>query len=195
MSHEANEAEPQGWYVVRTRPKSEHIAALHLVQYAHIDPADVFSPRIKFEKSTKRGKVWFTEALFPGYIFVRFPLFEKLRTVNATNAVTGVLRFADDYPQLPDEIVEELRSEFSQEEKEVRVIAPEVEEGDEVVVLDGAMAGLKSIVTRVFPSQERVRILMEILGEEREVTVDVQSISKPGNIRAGVKIGETASST
>ena len=77
-----------GWFVVRTRPKSEHIAAIHLMKFADID--EVFSPRIRYEKGTRRGKVWFTEALFPGYIFARFDLNEKLRAVNATNGVSGV---------------------------------------------------------------------------------------------------------
>ena len=57
------------WYVLRTRPKSEHIAANALAQRSGIE---VYCPRLKFRKMTSRGKVTFTEALFPGYIFAYF---------------------------------------------------------------------------------------------------------------------------
>ena len=62
MSSDINQQPQAGWYVVRTRQKSEHIAAAHLQKYANLD--QVFCPRIKFEKATLRGKVWFIEALF-----------------------------------------------------------------------------------------------------------------------------------
>lgn len=163
-----------GWYVIRTRPKSEHIAAAHLQRFANID--EVFAPRIRFEKGTARGKVWFTESLFPCYIFARFDLVEKLRAVNATHGVSGILRFNDLYPQIENSFIEELRVEFPEGDSEVRIIERPVEEGDEVVVLDGAMAGLKTVVTKIMSGKERVRILMDWLGHEREAEVNYSSI-------------------
>lgn len=164
-----------GWFVVRTRPKSEHIAALHLLKFADLD--EVFAPRIKFEKGTRRGKVWFIESLFPGYIFARFDLATKLRAVNATNAVTGVLKFADLYPQISDDFIQQLRNEFPEEDREVRVIDQPIEEGDEVLILDGVMAGIETVVTKVMTGKERVRVLMNWLGEEREAEVSYTSIA------------------
>ncbi|MDF1753727.1 MAG: transcription termination/antitermination NusG family protein [Verrucomicrobiales bacterium] len=164
-----------GWFVVRTRPKSEHIAAAHLIQFANLE--EVFSPRVKFEKGTRRGKVWFVEALFPGYIFARFDLAEKLRAVNATNAVSGVLRFADLYPQVSDHFIQQLRDEFPESENEVRIIDRPIQEGDEVLILDGVMAGIETVVTRIMSGKERVRVLMNWLGEEREAEVCYSSIS------------------
>ena len=186
MSSISDQSEKPAWHVVRTRPKGEHIAALHLQQYAGLD--EVFCPRIKFEKATVRGKVWFTEALFPGYIFARFDLATELRNVNATNAVTGVLRFADQYPEISESIIEELQHEFLKEDKEIRIVEPEINEGDEIVVIEGAMKGLRTVVTRLMPSQDRIRILFECLGEEREAEVSRDSVAIPGNVRKEVKL-------
>lgn len=186
MSSETNQQQQEAWHVVRTRPKGEHIAAAHLQQYAHLD--QVFCPRIKFEKATARGKVWFTEALFPGYIFAQFNLETELRNVNATNGVTGVLRFSDQFPTIKDSVIQELQSEFSKENNEVRIVEPEISEGDEIVVVDGAMKGLRTVVTRMIPSQDRIQILLECLGEEREVEVSRASVSIPGNVRKEVKL-------
>ena len=186
MSSDPNQTDEAAWHVVRTRPKGEHIAAAHLQQYAHLD--QVFCPRIKFEKATVRGKVWFTEALFPGYIFARFDLTTELRNVNATNAVTGVLRFSDQYPEISETIIQELQSEFPKESKEVRIVEPEISEGDEIVVVEGTMKGLRTIVTRLTSGHDRIRILMDCLGEEREVEVSRASVALPGNVRKEVKL-------
>ena len=83
----------------------------------------------------------FVEALFPGYIFARFDLANDLRAVNASSNVTGVLRFADFYPKISNEYVEELRAEFPEEENEIRIIEPEISEGDEVVLTEGTNGG------------------------------------------------------
>ncbi len=186
MSSEINQLQQAAWHVVRTRPKGEHIATAHLQKYAQID--EVFCPRIKFEKATLRGKVWFTEALFPGYIFARFNIACDLRNVNATNGVTGVLRFADQFPTIRDTIIQELQNEFRKEDKEVRIVESQINEGDEIVVIEGAMKGLQTIVTRVIPSQDRIRILLECLGEEREAEVSLYSVAIPGNVRKEVKL-------
>jgi len=180
-SHDSEE----GWFCVRTKPKSEHIAALHLQRFAHLD--EVFCPRIRFEKATTRGKVWFVEALFPGYVFARFSLRDDLRAVNATNGVLGVVRFADKYPTIDGDLVAALREEFAECPESVRTIEQELEQGEEVVVTEGAMTGLRTIITKVVPGNERVRILMEWLGEEREVEVSKRSLARPGNIRAALE--------
>ena len=184
MSSEINQQAQAGWHVVRTRPKGEHIAAVHLQKYAKL--VQVFCPRIKFEKATLRGKVWFIEALFPGYLFARFDISTELRNVNATTAVTGVLRFADQYPKISAATIQALQSEFRKENKEVRIVEPGIHEGDEVVVTNGAMTGLKTIVTRLIPSQDRIRILLECLGAEREAEVSLESVALLGNVRKEV---------
>ncbi|MEM7699764.1 MAG: transcription termination/antitermination NusG family protein [Verrucomicrobiota bacterium] len=170
------------WYVIRTKPKSEHIAALHLQKFANLD--EVFAPRIRFQKGTKRGKVWFVEALFPGYIFARFELAESLRAVNATTGVLGVLRFDVRYATLDESLIGELQNEFPEDETEVRELTREIQEGDEVTVVEGAMTGSESVVTKILSGKERVRILLEWLGEDREVEVSLNSLIRPGQIRS-----------
>ena len=174
-----------GWFCVCTKPKSEHLAARNLLGFANLDK--VFCPRIRYEKSTQRGKAWFVEALFPGYIFARFDLANDLRAVNASSNVTGVLRFADFYPKISNNYIEELRAEFPEEENEIRIIEPEISEGDEVVLTEGPMAGMKTIVTRLMSGQDRVRVLLEWLGEEREAEVSLDSLRVPGEIRGKMR--------
>ena len=174
-----------GWYCVRTKPKSEHLAARHLQGFANLD--EVFCPRIRYEKSTRRGKVWFVEALFPGYVFARFDLADDLRAVNAASGVTGVLKFADQFACISDAGIAELQKEFPEEEKEIRVIQPIIQEGDEVILTEGAMSGLQTVVTKIIAGQDRVRVLLEWLGQEREAEVSLKSVTRPGEIRTEIR--------
>ncbi len=176
---------PSGWFCVRSRPKAEHIAARSLQKFAGLD--EVFCPRIRFERATRRGRVWFVEALFPGYFFARFDLETQLRAVNAAPGVTGVLHFADSFPLIHDAYVAELRAEFPEEEKAIRVLTQEIEPGDEIVVTEGAMKGMKTIVTRLLAGGDRVAILMDWLGQEREAEVSMRSVVRPGDIRMGIR--------
>jgi len=183
---ESPQSDPEpGWYCVRTKPKSEHLAARNLMGFANLD--EVFCPRIRYEKSTRRGNVWFVEALFPGYIFARFDLTNDLRAVNAATGVLGILRFSDEYPQIEHAYIQELKDEFPEEEGAIRIIEPEISEGDDVIITEGALKGLETVVTRLVSGQDRVRVLMEWLGEEREAEVSLKSLNRPGEIRTQIR--------
>ena len=158
----------------------EHIAAAHLAQIDGIQP---FCPRIRFEKATARGPVWFVEALFPGYLFARFDLNEKMRHINGTPNVSGILRFGDEFPVIDGSYIADLQDEFPTTEEETRIVEPEISEGDEVEVVSGPMQGMKTVVTRLLPSQERVAILLAWLGQEREAEVSLKSVTKTGDVR------------
>lgn len=155
------------WYCVQTRPKSEHIASAGLVRFEGVE---AYCPRIRFQKVTRRGKVWFREALFPNYIFVRFDPEVSLRAVRSSQAIIRVVAFGDLLGEVPDAVVANIREEMGGE-LELEIEVP-ISEGEEVEVAQGPFAGMKGIVTRLSDGQERVRILMEILGQENHVEVE-----------------------
>lgn len=168
------------WYCVHTKSKSEHLAAIHLAQVA--DEVEVFNPRLRFLKKTPRGRVWFTEALFPGYIFARFALGQSLRAVNHTACVLKVVSFGDRHPAVPDEIISLWRTKV--DGNAVITVHEQLEKGDEVEIVDGPFRGIRTVITKVLPARERVKILLEVLGREREVELAVDDIRRADrNIR------------
>ncbi|MFV1996021.1 MAG: transcription termination/antitermination protein NusG [Verrucomicrobiales bacterium] len=154
------------WRCVRTKTKSEHIAAAHLRQLAGVE---VFCPRIRFQRVTRRGKVWFTEALFPGYVMARFELDRQLRAVASANAVTALVRFGEVYPAIDDRVVESLKRELDAEE--IVTVGDLLRTGDDVEVVEGPMLGMQAVVTQLLPAKERIKILLDFLGREREIEV------------------------
>jgi transcriptional antiterminator RfaH len=166
-----NPEEALAWRCVRAKLRCEHIAAAHL---GKIEGIEVFCPRIRYEKATRRGKVWFVEALFPGYLFVKFDLVENLRRVSATPSVTKVVKFGEEFPVIPGGVIDELVKLLDTES--AITVKDAMTPGDEVEVIEGPMQGMMAVVTRVMPAKERVSILLDFLGSVCEVEVSRGSV-------------------
>ena len=159
------------WFCVKTQSKREHIAAAALRQNAEVA---VFLPRIRFKKNTSRGPAWFTEALFPNYLFARFDFDACLRFVRHTRGVRGVVHFNEHWPSVPDEVIEGLRGFVEQDE--VVVISKQFEPGDSVEIAGGPFHGLDAVVTRALPGKMRIAILLDFLGRQTMAEVSASQL-------------------
>lgn len=169
-SPEAPEPADLRWRVVRARPKGEHLAAQHLRAAGY----EAFSPRVRHQKKTTRGRIWFTEAMFPGYLFCRYSVRENLRHVISTPFVSSALTFMHDAGAVADELITDLRAEF--DEKETLTVHTEIQPGENVDIVDGPMRGLTATVAKVLPGRDRVRILLEFIGGLQEIEVPLLSL-------------------
>lgn len=147
------------WFCVRSHLKHEHIAAAHL---RLIPGLEVFNPQVRLLRSTRRGRFWSTESLFPNYLFARFVLESMLERVRCTPSVKGVLQFGSRIPAIPVAVIQACRRELEEMKSKVLIEAPD--EGQEVEVADGPMRGLKGPVMKVLPARQRVQVLLEVMG-------------------------------
>ncbi|MCX7869005.1 MAG: hypothetical protein N2322_03545 [Terrimicrobiaceae bacterium] len=167
--------EPPRWYCLRAKKLSEHIAAAAL--RTEIGLPEVFCPRITFDRARRNVKVRVTEALFPCYLFARFVYSESWRAVRSARGVTSIVSFGGRPAPVPDAVIAELRAAV--QGGETIEIPTEIGPGDEIEVVGGPFAGLRTVVTRVLPAKQRVAILMEVLGQEREVEVPCELVLPP----------------
>ncbi|CAN5898587.1 transcription/translation regulatory transformer protein RfaH [soil metagenome] len=158
------------WYCVHTKSKSEHLAAAAL----RLLGVESYCPRLRFQRVTPRGKVWFTEALFPSYIFARFLYPESQRAVKYANHVIRILSFGDDPIPIPPDVIDALKREMLGQE--VREVEHGVKVGDVVEVAEGPMRGLKGIVESIASGEDRVKVLLEFLGRQSLVNVSKVSL-------------------
>ena len=159
------------WYVIHTRPKCEHLAAGLMLGLPDVE---TYCPRIKFQRNTKRGKVWFVEALFPSYFFARFVPAVSIRAVKHSQNVIRVVDFGGQMSPVADSVIQMIREEMDgQVIKEIHI---GVKVGDMVELTDGLAGGLKGIVNSVLSGDDRVKILMEFLGRESLVEVKTSQI-------------------
>jgi len=159
------------WYCLRTAPKHEHIAAQHLRQTSRLD---VFCPRLRIRKPTANGAKWFVEAMFPGYIFAKFPFVERHREVRYSPGVTSILAFGGIYARISEEVIRGLKQLTNNEE--LIEVKSSLEQGETVKIIKGALSGLEAVVTQVLPAKERVRILLTFLGQEIQAEVAAPDI-------------------
>jgi transcriptional antiterminator RfaH len=159
------------WFCIKAQPKHEHVAASSLRRSMGLE---CLSPRIRFRKNTRRGPVWFVEAMFPGYLFARFVFAEAHRQVQASHGVSTIVRFGERVASIPESTIASLR-ELSGEEETV-VFNPEPRVGDAVQIAEGAFVGLEAVVTQVLPAKERVKVLLEFLGRSVEAEISAPRV-------------------
>ncbi len=169
------------WFCLRSQPKHEHIAAAHVRQLADIE---VFLPRIRFKRATARGAVWFTEALFPGYLFARFHWPTELRSVQHARGVAGVVHFGDRWPVIGGEIIADLRAALGEEE--LHTVNDAVAPGEVVRIAEGSMRGMLAVVAQVRSGSRRVAVLMEFLGRQTTVEFPASALVRAGDERSKI---------
>jgi len=150
--------------------KHEHIASAHLRQ---IPGVGVFNPQLRVMRSTRHGRRWSMESLFPNYVFANFVLESGLEKISYTPAVKMVLRFGDRVPEIPDTVIEDLRHALAGLDSKVLTDAPM--EAEEVEITHGVFAGVNASVTRVLQGKQRAQILLDVMGRpvSAELSLDL----------------------
>jgi len=166
----------EAWYTLQTAPKREHIAAANLRRTMGLE---VFCPRLRGRKATRRGAARFTEALFPGYLFGRFDYGLEHRRVRSAHGVSTIVHFGGQPPAVPDMVVEALRASLPEGGVLDLTRLDEPRPGDAIDILEGPFAGLHAVVRRLLPARQRVTILIDLLGRVVETEIDRTAMALP----------------
>jgi len=159
------------WYCIKTKPKQEGLATRLLRSELGME---VFCPKIRFKRARSTGVAWVNEAMFPGYLFARFIYPELYRRVAATSGVAKTLSFGGRPCVLDERLIGDLRHYVA--DGETVEISCDIKEGEEVKVVEGPFQGVRALVTRILPARDRVAILLNMLGQEREIEVSTTAV-------------------
>ncbi len=159
------------WYCARTKPKQEHVAAANVKKSLGLE---VFLPRIRFKRTTRRGLVSVTEPLFPCYVFVQTRIGAPLEEIRYTSGISSLVHFGQMVPTVPDFAIAELKKHF--EAGEPVALENQMPPGSEVRIVNGAFAHLNGTVLRSLPAKSRVQVLLEILGRPTVVEIDQHAL-------------------
>jgi transcriptional antiterminator RfaH len=159
------------WFCLKAQTKREHLAAVGLRRQLNIP---CYAPRLRFRKMTRRGAVWFVEAMFPGYLFAQFVYSHQHRRVGHSPGVQGLVQFGDDLATVDSRTIAALQQ--TSDESEIVTIDPEIQVGHEVRITEGPFQGLEAVVTRLMPAKERIRVLLAFLGRSLETEVAIPQV-------------------
>ncbi len=162
------------WYAVRSQTKKERSVAAYIHKELGLE---VVAPQVSYVKSTRRGKVKWREAMFPGYLFVKFVREVDERAVCYAPGVLKLVKFGAYVPNIDAEFVENLRDTLCGEDNLSleRIIL----KGNQYEVSEGPLRGQEGVVVDVLPGGERVKMLMEFIGGDREVDIDIYQLLLP----------------
>jgi transcription antitermination factor NusG len=152
------------WYAVHTSPRHEKRVAEYLNQKA----VENFLPLFKTVRKWKNGvRAEVAFPLFPGYLFTRIPLQERLRVLELPSVVR-LVGFNSIPIAVPAEEIETLRSGLHCLRAEPH---PYLTIGDRVRIIAGPMSGLQGILTR---RKQDLRVVLSIDLIMRSIAVEVE---------------------
>lgn len=157
------------WFVAQTKPRQEPRVIRELrIRTNGIEP---FLPRIEVTRH-HAGRRWTgLEPLFPGYLFVRMQAtWQEFAAVRWIPGVHRLLGDGDRPIEVPDPLIETIQARLAPLGF-VR-IGFTLEPGARVRILRGPFTGLEGILERPTSRQDRVRVLLQILGTVVPVEID-----------------------
>lgn len=162
------------WYALRTKPRKEEV----VWRQVHTQGFEVFYPRLRVNPVNPRAKKW--RAYFPGYMFVNADLEEVgLSIFQWMPHAMGLVSFGGEAAVVPENLIQAIRKRVEEIAAAGGEVMDGLKPGDVVQISDGPFRGYEAIFDSRLPGSERVRVLLELLGNQRKVPLEIN----PGHIR------------
>ena len=153
----------KNWYLIKTKPRQENVAIKNLENQKY----STYCPTV----TIKNKHI----VLFPGYLFIYLDKEkENWSPIRSTKGVANFVRFGLNFAQAPDTVVNFLKAnELINKEKLNNL--NRFKSGDKIQITDGVFKNCVAIFKSSKP-QERVVVLMNIIGQQQSVTIQQESI-------------------
>ncbi|PKE27618.1 transcription/translation regulatory transformer protein RfaH [Rahnella sp. AA] len=151
------------WYVAQTQYAQEKRAQQHLGNQGVTCFLPLYTAQVL---SSGQIKAVTPQALFPGYLFVRFdPEIIHTTTIKSTRGVSSLISFGGLPSAVPDAVVERLKSH------DCLSPAPDAPvHGDRVEVLSGVFEGLEAVWLEP-DGTKRAMLMLTLMNQEMRVPV------------------------
>ena len=163
----------EAWFAVHTKSRAEAVARDNLVRQGY----ECLFPRLQRVLRGSRGLERRIESLFPRYVFLRAdPTEHSLAPVRSTKGVLGLVRFGGEPARVPLSVIERIRARLAEGDGFLQLSMPDYVPGQTVRVTEGPFSGLEGVF-RATEGNERVRLLLEVLGARREVVLPREQLA------------------
>ncbi len=135
---------------------------------------ELFFPRIRVYPVNPRSKKF--QPYFPGYLFIR----TDLETVGVSEFqwmphTLGLVSFGGEPAVVPENLIDILRKRVGEIAEMGGELFDGLKPGDVVSIKDGPFYGYEAIFDARIPGSERVRVLLEFLGSQRRVPLELNA--------------------
>ena len=160
------------WFVAHTQPLKEQKAEQHLLEQGF----EVYLPRFKKIRRHARKVQEVVAPLFPRYLFVGMDLeAARWRSVNGTQGVSYLLMNQDRPAQVPNSIIDALKTQENAEGilSVGSLIAFSM--GDKVRILEGTFKDHTAIFEKL-DDKQRVHLLLAFMGRELKFSLPIYAV-------------------
>lgn len=160
------------WYVVHSKPREEQKALENLQKQGF----ECFLPMLTLEKLVRGRLKSVSEPLFSRYLFVQTQSQnQNFSVIKSTLGVYRLVSFGPLPSQINDTLIETIRSLESLLGSEINVFQPLIRSGDEVIMVEGPLKGLRGIFHES-SGTKRAFVLIELLHKQHVIHVDKSDI-------------------
>ena len=156
------------WYALRTKPRKEDI----VWQQLRSQEIEHYYPRVRVHPVNPRARK--VKPYFPGYLFIRVDLEDLgISAFKWMPHSLGLVSFGGEPAHIPDNVLFEMRRRVQEIADAGGEIFDGLKPGDVVRVQGGPFAGYEAIFNSRLDGQERVRVLLQFINNQREVPVEL----------------------
>jgi transcription elongation factor/antiterminator RfaH len=161
---------PLQWYALRSKPRKEDI----VWRQVRSQEIESFYPRLRVNPVNPRARKLIP--YFPGYLFIHVDLEEiGLSVFQWMPHSTGLVTFGGEPAPVPENLIFELNRRITEIAQSGGEVFYGLKPGDKVIIEDGPFRGYEAIFDARLPGTERVRVLLELLGSQRQIPVELNS--------------------
>ena len=158
------------WYALRSKPRKEDVVWRQVLARGF----ETYYPRLRVQPVNPRSRK--IKPYFPGYLFVHIDLEETgLSAFKWMPHTLGLVSFGGEPAVVPENLIFDIRKRIDRINKEGGEVLEGLKPGDEVRVIDGPFRGYEAIFDYKLPVNVRVKILLELLGNQRRVPLEIDS--------------------
>lgn len=157
------ESSPQPWLGIRVRSNFERVAALHLGGRGFEAYCPTYTAEVQYSDRRKLVE----KVLFPGYVFCRLDLSERLQVMTSPGFVS-FLSFGHTIPPIPDVEIEQVRKLV--ESGQAVLPWPNLHEGQRVIIEAGPLEGVEGTLLHI---KGKYRLVVSITLLQRSVSAEI----------------------
>jgi transcription antitermination factor NusG len=163
------------WYALRSKPRKEDIVWRQVRDQGF----EVFYPRLKVQPVNPRSRT--VRPYFPGYMFVKVDIEEVGQSIfQWMPHSVGLVSFGGEPAIVPENLIHAIRHRVEEIAAAGGEVFDGLKQGDRVTIDYGPFEGYEAIFDARLPGADRVRILLQLLTNQRTVPIelDVSHIRK-----------------
>ncbi len=158
------------WYALRSKPRKEDTVWEQL-KFRGIE---TFYPRMRVHPVNPRSKK--IKPYFPGYLFIKIDLEDSgISTFRWMPHTLGLVSFGGDPAPVPENLIYAIQQRVQDINAAGGELFDGLKPGDKVWIHSGVFAGYEAIFDARIAGKERVRVLLQFLGDPRRVPVELDA--------------------